>query len=195
MKLYYQISQIKVNGKTVKYHKTRSRSFVKAYMYGMFYQLSDVTVATSDIANASRNPTYYIFNAPGGHDAVYAAFFYMNTFTQVAKNGIVIGTGNTAVASTDYALETRIISGVASGQIEHFSNIFTNVAVAAPNASFTVNRIFRNGSGGSITIKEIGIYALSGTYTFCIVRDVLSVPVTMSDGDYLKITYTFQITA
>ena len=196
MKLYYQISQIKAkNGKAIKYRKVRSRSFVRAYLYGMFTQVSVVSCSTPDINNASHTPEYFIFQAPGGHDAVYC-FYLVNDWGSVAKNGIVIGTGNTAVTSSDYMLQTRIVSGVATGEIEYFANIFTTVVVSAPNASFTVNRIFRNGSGGSVTIKEIGIYAMSeDAYTYCIIRDVLGVPVTMDDGDYLKITYTFQVTA
>ena len=61
-----------------------------------------------------------------------------------------------------------------------------------PNGSFTVRRYFTNKSGGSITINEVGIYALDKE--IAIARDLVSPGVAVANNETLKIEYTFQIT-
>ena len=66
---------------------------------------------------------------------------------------------------------------------------------------FDCYRIFKNGSGGTVTINELGIYSVERNCTvntedeFCIIRDKLASPITVTDGTYVQITYTFQVTA
>jgi hypothetical protein len=61
-----------------------------------------------------------------------------------------------------------------------------------PNGSFTVRRYFTNKSGGSITVNEVGIYAL--LKELAIARDLVSPGVAVADGETLKVEYTCQIT-
>ena len=204
MKLFYQITKYNIENNKVKtYRKIKSKSFVQAFLSYLYCTVANTTtVLVKGITNTQRtigssNFGHLIISAGGGSGNTTI----MGNPQQVASShniGIVVGTGDTAVASTDYALQTQITYGVTSGKLESNANTWTDVSVSAPNASFTINRIFRNSSGGNITIKEIGIYTESEytqTWLFCVVRDVLDVPVTMSNGDYLKVTYTFQITA
>ena len=55
-------------------------------------------------------------------------------------------------------------------------------------------RSFVNGSGGSITVREIGVYCTAdpGNLYFCIVRDVLGSPVAVPDGGSITVIYTFK---
>ena len=69
--------------------------------------------------------------------------------------------------------------------------------MSAPNASFDIERIFRNISGGDITINEIGVYVIADyyAYNYCIIRDKLAQGVMVSNGEFLKVKYTIKITA
>jgi hypothetical protein len=134
----------------------------------------------------------------GSGNTVMQTNLSITTYPLGENVGIVVGinTGDIPVSSTDYALTTKILEGITTGKLEHSAHTFTDVVVSPPSASYTVSRIFRNSSGGSIIIKEIGIAACYyNTDPSVWVRDVLAIPVTMLNGDYLKVTYTFQITA
>jgi hypothetical protein len=61
-----------------------------------------------------------------------------------------------------------------------------------PSGSFTVRRYFTNKSGGSITVNEVGIYALMRE--LAIARDLVSPGVAVLNNETLKVEYTFQIT-
>jgi hypothetical protein len=59
-------------------------------------------------------------------------------------------------------------------------------------------RQMMNTGGGSITIKEVGIYAKGrgyDAYCHCIVRDVLAVTVTCPDPSQVTATYTLYTAA
>jgi hypothetical protein len=216
MRIFYQLEQ-RNNKNNIKYKskKIQAKSFVKTFIYSLYSRLSGLPFTTNDITNTSRTYTlassyygnlYFMYtDGLGSGENIIQKRIYYGSYSSgqywlslnitSTTTGIVIGTSNTVVTATDYALTTRILSGKSAGQIEYFGHTFTTKIVSAPNASYTQSRIFRNSSGGNIIIKEIGIYGYSGYFSYCHIRDVLGTPVTMSNGDYLKITYTFQITA
>lgn len=113
--------------------------------------------------------------------------------------GIVVGTGSTAVDITDYALETQVVDGSAAGQMVYNAMVLdAAVTVADPNCTFELYRNFNNNSGGSITIRETGIYVLTKYTTnqigyFCIVHDIPT-QVAVSDGGGCYVLYTLKIT-
>jgi hypothetical protein len=123
------------------------------------------------------------------------------------NNGIVIGTGTTAVDATDTSLETPIADGIASGEMEHFTCGVGNFATVSTTASFDIERLFRNSSGDAIVINEVGIYSVvTNTATgfetgnpylrhVCMLRDVLSSGFSVPDGEYLRVVYTISFTA
>lgn len=184
----------------------QSKSFLKAfiaYLYARAYPSSQSSPTTTlDTGGSSRS--IYL-------QAGYSGIFYNsiggscgqltlsgNEFRGTSSNyGVVVGTGTDAITSTDYKLKTIIAYGVGAGQLEDCGTIPGAVTVSAPNASFTISKIFRNGSGGSITINEAGLYGVGiyGGYVLCTVRDLVSPGVAIADGNYLKVTYTIQITA
>lgn len=209
MRLYYQIEHLDSNCKAIrKTRKLRARSFVRAFLSSLYVKVSTLAATFPDYTNtsASRSDTYIhlFWHGLQGKAQVKTVYNYVGVeggtpqITRFASNiiGVVVGSGTNAVTSSDYALQTQIANGSASGQLEYGSNMFTETAVAAPSATLTVSRIFRNSSGGAVVVREVGIYGVCGTAVFCHVRDVLGAgAVTMADGDYLKITYTLTVTA
>lgn len=112
--------------------------------------------------------------------------------------GIVVGTGNAAVTTTDNALQTKINHGTGAGLLEHGGTEVLVPTFADPNGSMVIRRYFTNNSGGAITVEESGLYARGWTsagytYIFCIARDVTG-GVVVPDTQLLVVTYTAQIT-
>jgi len=211
MKLYYRVERFdKNNGLISRGRKRESKSFVCAFLQVLYTTFANLSYSIKDISNTvqtqSASVSGPLFLRGNSYPTTYVTAYYQynetNATISVAPSeyvGIVIGTGNTAVTPTDYKLVTRIAHGTTSGKMEYSGTMIYPVVVSAPNASFDIERIFRNSSGGSIEIKELGIdsHTLNGANgaIYCIIRDVLSPTVTVNDGEYLKVTYTFQITA
>jgi len=113
--------------------------------------------------------------------------------------GLVVGTGVTAEDTMDYALATKIAHGVGAGQLDYGAHSFTDPAEVGANVDMVITRTFYNGSGGTITVNEIGAYCRS-VYTtdtigyFCIIRDVLAAGVEVADTETLTVQYTIRTT-
>ena len=117
-----------------------------------------------------------------------------------SKLGIQVGTGTTAVTPTDIALAIRVAHGRATGELEYGGCELINIVFANPNGEFTIRRYVTNSSGGSITVNEVGIYAVgtdysaSAAWAFCIARDIVSPGIAIANGELLRVTYVVQIT-
>jgi hypothetical protein len=113
--------------------------------------------------------------------------------------GIVVGSGATAVAISDYVLAAQIAHGVGAGQLYHYAATFTAPAVSGTSCSWTTTRVFANQSGATITVYEIGIYVigvdtgLAARY-FLVIRDVLATPQSVPDGGSVTVVYTVKVT-
>ncbi len=110
-----------------------------------------------------------------------------------ATLGIVVGTGSGAEDIDDYQLGTRILHGITSGTLQYGIQGWTDPATSGSDAYFTLTRTFTNGSGGDITVNEIGIYAYNATYIHCIARD-LTGGVLIANGSSKTVTYTLTVT-
>jgi hypothetical protein len=113
------------------------------------------------------------------------------------ESGILIGTGTAAVSAQDYYLATRINHGTGAGEMEYFGGIINGVVISGSDSYFDIERIFRNGSGNPIIIKEYGFSAIARFYPTLIIRDSYSDAgdwVTVADGEYLKVTYRIKVT-
>jgi hypothetical protein len=205
MNLYYQIDHLNKDCKIKKrYKKRKSKSFVKAFLSLLYIKVSTLGNTLPDYLNASQSEitswSTFLLQGLNGETQIRCPYGYSGgqyQFTVVKSHllGIVVGTGTNAVTSSDYALQTKIAQGTGSGQLEYSANGCGAVSAVNPTATMTLERIFRNASGGSITINEIGIYSLCHQNIYCLARDMISAaPVTMADGDYIKIIYTFTIT-
>ncbi len=114
--------------------------------------------------------------------------------------GTRVGKGTTAVAITDYALESPCGEGIGVDQFNHQAVTFTEPSVAGGTCSYTVKRILLNNSGATISgIKEIGCYCFfkgngSGNCYALLFRDVLPSEVYVPHGGSITVTYTIKVT-
>ena len=137
------------------------------------------------------NPT--IDDTGGTSRVLSSAGFFLDASAAeaIATNGIVVGTGTTAVAMTDTKLVTQIAEGSGAGQLNHLVQQFTPVAIITATNNISLIRIFVNNSGSAITVKEVGLYVkniVGGVYrNFCMCRDLLTV--TVNAGQILIIQY------
>lgn len=194
-----------------------SRSWVQHFFDVEYLNFSNVqlvnirditnTLQTLDLpAPVSNHPNGIIAGPPGGAYVLIGSTTtggvptYNTTSPLLGENmGVVVGSGNAAVTPTDYALQTKILHGVAAGTLLHGSTECFSLTFADPNGQFTIRRYFTNASGGNVTIEEVGIYAygfltLNTGALFCIARDVLGAAIVLNDTELLEVTYTPQIT-
>jgi hypothetical protein len=68
-----------------------------------------------------------------------------------------------------------------------------------PDMQFTIERLFHNFSGSSMTLREVGLYACIPTsasyenFVCLIARDVLMAPIIVNSDELLKVSYAVQI--
>lgn len=179
------------NGK-IKYDSglVSSNSFVIAFLEHIYCPFDDVAVSIEDTGNTARNvQTPTLGNV----------FLLIDAVDDDDNYGIVVGTGTTAEANTDYALATQIAHGTGAGQLDYGAHSFTVPSIVGSSVDMVVSRTFYNGSGSSITVNEIGIYCESkdtGAVAryFCILRDVLTTPEVVANTETLTVQYTIRTT-
>lgn len=198
MKMYLQLFKgSDKDGRLWKSRKMRSRSFVKQFLQVMYVGMATLYPTIKDITNTNRTPSNNVTVlscAVPGFDMCWSS----GAALQSDEIGIVIGTGDNAVTVTDVALQSQITNGTGAGQMEHYGCWTYNFTSDASGGSYDIERIFVNNSGNDIIVKEVGIYAgvaisSTGIYGALEVRDVLGSPVTVSDGEHLKVKYTISM--
>jgi hypothetical protein len=178
------------NGKVLVDVSKKSESFVKGFLQCLQVlmtkpHLSSLTFAITDTGNTSRNIYVYKYQANINTMDVNAA-------VNISTHGIVVGTGNTAPTIADYALQTQIAHGTGAGQLQYSASTFGSPAADATTSQFTITRNFANGSGGSITVNEVGLYCkmYDGTARYiCIIRDVIAGGIVIANGQTLTVNY------
>ena len=190
-----------------------ARSFVKAFLQLLFVHMAELTENVIDIDNTSRavlsdsdeRTPHLLCTHPGLSSG--QSFSPFSTATAVYNIyaddcGIQVGTSATAVAVADDNLVAPIVNGSSAGQFVYYGCWGLNYTTGASSASFDIERIFRNDSGGNITVAEIGVYSINTAtgspsqtqvFGFCILRDVISPTVTVNNGEYLKVKYTVTV--
>lgn len=188
--LYYTVTVRDKNGKIVSRERHKSRSFVRQWA-DFHYWLADFDDRTAtDITNTSRTLD---------RDTGVVSALRMDGVATDDSKGVMVGTGTTAVTISDYALATKIAEGTGSGQLSHGAVTFTAPSVSGSECSFTVTRVFTNGSGATITVKEIGIYVTAQSTTptvdyYLVIRDVLATTQAVPDGGSITVVYTLKVT-
>jgi hypothetical protein len=103
-----------------------------------------------DTSNASYalvpNPAY-------GLQALPAA----NAPAATTTYGILVGTGTTTPASADYKMQTLVLHGSTSGKLQYQATAVGAAGIVGANVDTVIARVLVNGSGGSITLKEVGL--------------------------------------
>lgn len=128
-----------------------------------------------------------------------AHHFEMNGSVGQAR-GILIGTGVTPVATTDFRIEAIIPHGNGAGQLyRQAQGVNPSPVPIAGGYQVQMFRQFDNNSGGPITISEVGIYAFHNHYhdqqeTFMALRDLVPGGHVVADGSSVVIRYFFNWT-
>lgn len=196
--LYYRIVVKDKNGKVkrkTRWRKSKSWTlgFLKHMQYMMLHVYGSVVTAVSitDTGNTARSIGAFVH------------YFHQCMSAYAADNdgayGIVLGTGITAVTNSDYKLDTIIAHGTGSGQLDYGASSLTAAAVVGANVDMVLSRAFYNGSGATVTVKEMGIYAksrddASQERIFLICRDLIAA-VDILDTETASAQYTFRTTA
>lgn len=175
------------DGKLLWKKKRRSESFVEAFLSILLVQFNP-SVDVDNVTDTGGTERTVIENA---------ASFNVEAGANNSGYGVVVGTGDNAVIATNYALETQVAHGITSGTLSHSAVTFGSLTVASPSVSVTILRDFTNLSGGTITIKEEGLYVYAksdepSTRNFCIIRDIETTGVEVADGENLRVTYTIE---
>lgn len=113
----------------------------------------------------------------------------------VASYGIVVGTGSTANTIDDYKLETQIDNAT----LAHSNTALVGYVTDKDDVYIKLQRSFTNNTGGTITIKEVGVYlkvyATGNTSIYVMYyRKVLDTPLDIADGSTDIIEWVYQIT-
>jgi hypothetical protein len=179
---------------TLKERKSGENSLVAGFAFFVYIFLNTTPADTEhDITNTLR-VGYQLYPLA----AVANGLLVGNNYTagNTTTFGIVVGTNNTAVTADDYKLNTIVAAGVAASQLYHYSCTCNDVVTDATTANMRIDRVFANNSGGTITIKELGIYGYNGApYTFCLCRDIIADPGTdIDNGEYMQVQYTITVT-
>jgi hypothetical protein len=164
-------------GRIVKRGKMPMKSWVKQWIISLYCNFVNAQQTATDTSGVSRTGwiSTAALNAPAGN----------------ASYGIVVGTSDTPVTRDDYKLGNQIAHGNSTGQLTYGA-----VSIDAPVTYGTgylirVTRVFTNNSGADITVKEIGVYSYNNYNYFCIIRDVLTTPVTIPNGYSWTVRYNF----
>lgn len=185
----------------------RSKSFVLNFINQLYTSMGGTTYPT--VTSYSGNSFTLGAGSLGqaGHPGMMCYWYYVsgNTVYEMTGEygGIVVGTGTNAVAPTDVALQTRIAHGTGAGQLEYLSSDgkLATIDTGTDTGSFILTRLFRNSSGNTITINEVGVtnrcWASSGSnsYMVLMIRDIVSPGQDIADTEYLKVTYTLSVTS
>lgn len=187
-----------------------SKSWLKHFIDLLYILNSKTGLTVNDISSTPRALVWSsssalghlrVGSAPGGILVAItrSASDWNYSTPQVGENiGIVVGTGAGAVTPAQDALGTKIDHGIGAGQLLHGGCEIFGLSFVNPNGQFSIVRLFRNLSGGSITVNEVGIYAVgdiavSSCYVFCIARD-LTGGIAVAHTELLEVTYVPQIT-
>jgi hypothetical protein len=165
-------------GRIVKRGKQPVKSWVRAWIAHLYAAFGQANINSNDTGGSSRLVDY-----------AYPA--RMNASAGDTARGIVAGASDTPVTRDDYKLGSQISHGNASGQLMYSAMSWDSPVAYGTGYLIRGIRVFTNNSGGDVTVKEIGCYASIGNYYFCLIRDVLSTPVTVPNGYSWTVRYNF----
>jgi hypothetical protein len=108
---------------------------------------------------------------------------------------LVVGSGTTPPQITDTGLTNQIGNGTGPGQLQYGIDSFTSpiINTNTNTASFSWTKTFNNGSGGNVTVSEVGAYASCGDTTYFILHDLLPSSITLAPNQVLTVVYTITI--
>ena len=193
------------NGRVIQKHRQRSHSWVRNAYHLMFQQLAHVPYDSAkslnylDTGGVSKTNATYIITIGQAWSSVHGYWAAAGIDTY----GIVVGSNDAAESFEHYSLQTQIMNGSGAGQLAYIAGETPVISTVDTTKKAELVRFFNNNSGGSIDVKEVGLYAhmsssSGGSVNFLAYimtsRDKLTSTVTVPDTGQLKVTYTIQLT-
>jgi len=190
--LSYTVIVTDKKGRVLKRISAPSRSYVQAW---------NKLIDSHAMFTNAGSPYVVVKDTAGGDQNAYSSTITLQCNAPVGdiNHGIRVGKGTTAVAITDYALESPCENGTGTDQFQHQAMEFTTPSVLGATCSFTVKRVMVNNSGATITgIREVACYgyfsASMMTRKAMGFRDVLGSPCDVPDGGAITVEYTIGVT-
>jgi hypothetical protein len=173
----------------------RSRSFVKNFLVMFEYYIAHAYNAVADnttIVNTAGSSKTHAGATVSLSKALSAEAPSTND-----SYGILVGTGTTAPALTDYTIETQIADGSSAGQLQHGACAVSAADINGSYVDLPITRTFTNASGGQIVIKEAGLafqdlWGLASSESFLVAHDAADQ--TVDDGEICVVVYTIRVT-
>jgi len=205
---YWEIEVYDKNGKLISKHRQPCRSLLANFIRifrGMLLGKGGYT-GTDTGTKASCSVKKY----NGTEDTAYTEWYagdypYSGGTVMGAKAednddsyGIMVGSGTKAVEIDDYSLESKISHGTGSGQLDYDTHSIS-ISEEAGQVKVEITRAFKNASGTTVTVSEVGLgvrnywkdsSAVRKDLKFLIVRDVLDTPQDVLDGGSLTVKIT-----
>lgn len=135
----------------------KANSLVKNFLQFIFLNWSQQGLYTRDVTNTERNTTTtsscHVIGTAG-----------------TTTIGLVVGTGDNAVAITDYQLQTQTTTNL--------QHLMTTISWENPSATtyrINISRGFVNNTGGNLELREVGIYGYHASgWSFLLDRSLYS---------------------
>ena len=199
LSLFIQREVFDPNMRLISSRAELSRSFIKNFLGILYRNMGRLTFSLRDVDGSTRSldEDDVMMHCPmaQGGGFVFTQYSYIDQWGY--KIGIGLGTGTAVVSARDYCIAAIIPHGTGVGEIKYFGGNINDVVIDGSDAYFDIERIFQNGSGSSIIIKEFGLAVIAGDYSTLIIRDAYSDAgdwTTVADGEYLKVTYRIKVT-
>ncbi|RKX68017.1 MAG: hypothetical protein DRP41_00285 [Thermodesulfobacteriota bacterium] len=173
-------------GKVLKRIKRKAHSFVGNFIRCLAVQFASGREAITDVGGNAVNPYAHSISLKAGAASGNDNF------------GVQAGTGTNAVSINDNALQSKIAHGTGSGQLQYGGVTFGATACDASKCECTITRDFANGSGGDITVNELGLVLQmhdGGNKNILVARDVVSGGIAVANGQTLTVNYKIRATA
>lgn len=171
-------------GELVEQRTVPGKSLVKNFLHMLYAHFIATTQAVNNTSGGTSNyasSNYPYLGADGSND----------------NFGILVGTGTTAPVPANAAMETKIAHGTGAGQLIYGGCSASGAFVPQDQDTVVIiTRAFRNYSGGTITIEEIGIVVTEDTTPslyWLISRDTTTQA--MNNGDTVLVAITITTTA
>jgi hypothetical protein len=210
LKLYLSYWHKDAKGKTIKYRRYRSDSFVGNFYKHIYNQLFKSTLY-QNASVTQRSVNAYTDNSIKNVNGESANLYHALLNSQSASAGddtlgIVVGSGSTAVTLNDYNLVSKIPHGTTAGRLSYGAMPSTNITPINTTLSnswyYSITRSFSNQSTSNVGIYEVGFIAyifngFAGNFVsekFLITRDVLQTPIILAPNESTIIKYTFSLT-
>ncbi len=163
------------------------------------FYASHITCSSDPVANSScvrdagntlRQLGYATASFTWGNESA------ANTPAATTTYGILVGTGTTAPASLDYAMQTLTAQGSSANQ-QYQATAVGSSGVVGANVDTVIARVLVNGSGETITIREVGLAILqidsAGTQRyFLVAHDAVNQAI--ANGEIAIVSYDIRTT-